>query len=118
MIGSRMSGEEPRDDQRRPVVGTGVEEVIAATSISIAGHCDIPGLTHEQSRILHNWIADANGIPADRLALVAVVETISGHYRRRVFLSLEAAHRAFERASDRGLDARVVLCELRPLDGT
>jgi hypothetical protein len=30
------------NDQRRPVVGTGVEEVIAATSTSIAGHGDVP----------------------------------------------------------------------------
>jgi len=90
---------------------------MAATSTSIAGHCDISGLTHDQSRILHNWIADANGVPADRLALVAVVETTNGHCRRRVLLSLEAAHRALERANDRGLDARVVLCELIPLDG-
>ncbi len=80
-------------------------------------HADTYGVTREQAQLLHNWIADANDVAADRLALVAVVETPKGDYRRRVFLSLHAAHRALERAGERGLEARVVLCELRPVGG-
>jgi hypothetical protein len=50
-------------------------------------------------------------------ASVAVVETTNGHYRRRVLLTLEAAHRALKRANDRGLHARDVFCELTPVGG-
>jgi hypothetical protein len=72
-------------------------------------------LTREQFALIHNWIADANGVDADRLGFVALVETPNGTYRRRAYLSLESAHRAMERADKRGLDSRIVLCELRPV---
>ena len=66
---------------------------------------------------IHRWLADASGTALDRLALVAVVETPAGRYRRRVFLSLDAAHKALDRAAERGLDAHVLLCELVPVRG-
>jgi len=46
---------------------------------------------------------------------VAVVETPSGTYRRRVFLTLNAAERAVDNARARGCGARIVLAELKPL---
>lgn len=38
-------------------------------------------------------------------------------YRRRVHLSISAAQRAVQRAHERGLQAHLVLCELRPVEG-
>lgn len=46
---------------------------------------------------------------------VAVVETGSGHYRRRVYLTLSAAQSAVSRARSAGIAARVILAELRSL---
>ncbi|MGI8445961.1 MAG: hypothetical protein ACR2MP_02000 [Streptosporangiaceae bacterium] len=74
-------------------------------------------MTPEQSRILHNWIADANHVPAERLAYVALVEVADGKYRRRTYLTLAAAQRAMERAESRGVAASVTLCELVPVRG-
>lgn len=38
-------------------------------------------------------------------------------FRRKVYFSLAAAQKAVTRARDRGLDAEVVLVELRPIGG-
>jgi hypothetical protein len=46
---------------------------------------------------------------------VVVVETPAGKYRRRCFLSVQAAETTAQRASDRGETATVYLAELRPL---
>lgn len=48
-------------------------------------------------------------------ALVVVVRTSAGRYRRRVYLSLSAAEAARDRAVERGHDAVLTLCELRPV---
>jgi hypothetical protein len=79
--------------RRRPAEGADIDEVIAATWASVVG------------------------VRADEGAVVGVVETTNDLHRRRVFLSFHAAHRALERARDRGLDAGVVLCELIPVGG-
>lgn len=94
------------NDRSRPAKAA--PEVIAATDTS---------MTPEQSRILHNWIADVNCVPAERLAYVAVVEVAEGKYRRRTYLTLAAAQRAVERAEARGVAASVTLCELVPVVG-
>lgn len=54
----------------------------------------------------------------DAFVVVSEVQSSTGEpqYRRRVHLSLTAAQRTAQRAQDRGLQARVVLCTLRPLD--
>lgn len=101
--------------RNRPADDPGGSEVIAATNTSKAPHHDIPGLTRDQSQVLHNWIADANGVVPERLAYVAVVEIAEGKYRRRTYLTLAAAQRAIERAEGRGVEARVYLAELRPV---
>ncbi|SNU00956.1 hypothetical protein SAMN06298212_10572 [Ruaniaceae bacterium KH17] len=49
-------------------------------------------------------------------AYVVLVSTREGRYRRRVFLSLHSAVHAAERARERGQDADLVLCELRPVE--
>lgn len=105
------------NDEARAEARANAAMVPQTDSSSVAPHADVYGVTREKSRILQRWIADANGLEPARLALVAVVETAGGQYRRRVFLSLDAAHRALERAAARGLEARVLLCELRPVDG-
>lgn len=96
------------EKRNRPADEPGGSKVIAATTSS---------MTPEQSRILHNWIADANHVPADRLAYVAVVEVAEGKYRRRPYLTLAAAQNAVERAEARGVAASVTLCELVPVVG-
>lgn len=48
-------------------------------------------------------------------ALVTVVRTTEGRYRRRVYLSLKAAENAAKRAQDAGHHAEVILCELHAL---
>lgn len=48
-------------------------------------------------------------------ALVVVVTTPAGRYRRRVYLSLRAAEAAVDRAERRGQVARIVLCSLLPV---
>lgn len=54
----------------------------------------------------------------DVFAVVSEVRSSTGtpQYRRRVHLSLTAAQRTAQRAQERGLEARVVLCQLRPMD--
>ena len=55
---------------------------------------------------------------ADVVCVVSQVRTASEspQYRRRVHLSLGAAQKAVQRAQDRGLEARMVLCRLEPFD--
>lgn len=48
-------------------------------------------------------------------ALVVVVVTPAGRYRRRVFLTAAAAERAVRNAEARGHSAEVFLAELRPV---
>lgn len=45
----------------------------------------------------------------------ALPEPLPVKYRRRVFMSIGAAENAARRAAERGLNARVVLVELRPV---
>lgn len=56
---------------------------------------------------------------ADVVCVVSQVRSDSERpqYRRRVHLSISAAQRAVERAHERGLQAHLVLCELKPVDG-
>lgn len=103
----------PRESDSRPVDNGPATKSLGSETESTA-RTDI-GLTPEQSRILHNWIADANHVRADRLAYVAVVEIAEGKYRSRTYLTLAAAQNAVERAETRGIDARVYLAELRPV---
>lgn len=58
-----------------------------------------------------------NGEAAEQLAgcLVLLVKVDNAHYRRRVFLSINAAQRALVAAREKGYSARVVACELHPL---
>jgi hypothetical protein len=48
-------------------------------------------------------------------AFVVVVATRSGRYRRRVWLSLAPAQRAAAKAREDGIQATVIVAELRPL---
>lgn len=63
-----------------------------------------------------------DSVARERLAgafvVVSEVHSSTGapQYRRRVHLSLNAAQRTAQRAQERGMQARVVLCTLRPLD--
>jgi hypothetical protein len=63
-------------------------------------------------------------IPADTTAAalitgvhVVVVETAAGKYRRRVYLSLDSAQRAADRAIMAGHPAHLILCQLTPVSG-
>ncbi|MEO7980340.1 MAG: hypothetical protein ABI807_05560 [Sporichthyaceae bacterium] len=49
-------------------------------------------------------------------ALVVVVCTSAGRYRRRVFLTLASAERSAERAREAGHEASVVLARLVPVE--
>lgn len=101
------------DDQRRPVVGTGVEKVIAATSTTVPRGTDVPGLTREQFVHWHGWLADSYDVERERLAFAVLVRTSAGTYRRRLYLALDSAYRAIERAEWRGVEAHAVMVELR-----
>jgi hypothetical protein len=110
----------PDEEDRRPLTKGGDPETTQTdadlkSGTSLTGSPTVPGLTREQISLIHNWIADANGVPADRLGFIALVETPNGNYRRRAYLSLQSAHEAMDRAEKRGLDSRIVLCELRPV---
>lgn len=48
---------------------------------------------------------------------VVVVETPAGRYRRRVYLSLDSAQKAADRAAMAGHPASVILCQLVPAGG-
>ncbi|MET3718319.1 hypothetical protein [Arthrobacter sp. UYEF21] len=48
---------------------------------------------------------------------VVVVETPAGKFRRRVYLSLDNAQKAADRASMAGHPACVILCQLMPVTG-
>lgn len=50
-----------------------------------------------------------------RGALCLVVTTPAGRYRRRIFLTVGAAEKAAERATDAGHVAEIVLCRLDPI---
>lgn len=45
---------------------------------------------------------------------VVVVETAEGRYRRRVYMSLDSARKAADRANMSGHRSRLVLCQLIP----
>lgn len=49
------------------------------------------------------------------VSFVALVETRDGRTRRHSYFSLNAAQKAVERAHNRGVAARVVLCHLVPV---
>jgi len=59
--------------------------------------------------------------PLDEIArhvdgsFVLVVMVTAGRYRRRCFLTIKAAENAARRATDRGENAKVYLCQLQPL---
>ncbi|XAS63113.1 hypothetical protein VUN84_12445 [Micrococcaceae bacterium Sec5.8] len=46
-----------------------------------------------------------------------MVETAAGHHRRRVYLALDSAQRAADRAIMAGHSAHVILCQLTPVSG-
>ncbi|WPU08088.1 hypothetical protein [Pseudarthrobacter oxydans] len=46
-----------------------------------------------------------------------MVETPTGKHRRRVFLSLDSAQRAADRAIMAGHPATLILCQLMPVSG-
>lgn len=48
-------------------------------------------------------------------ALVLLVRTEAGRYRRRVFLTIASAQRAADRATEAGHAAEIVLCALAPV---
>ncbi|WP_432244806.1 hypothetical protein ACRB8A_12440 [Arthrobacter sp. G.S.26] len=48
---------------------------------------------------------------------VVVVETAAGKYRRRVYLSLNSAQRATDRAIMAGHPTHLILCQLMPVTG-
>lgn len=48
---------------------------------------------------------------------VVVVETPAGKYRRRVYLSLDSAQKAADRAIMAGHPSKVILCRLMPAMG-
>lgn len=106
-----------QESESRPAGNGPASKSLSDSNLSVRVQTDIAGLTPEQSRILHNWIADANSKPAERLAYVAVVEIAEGKYRRRPYLTLAAAQRAVDRAEARGVTASVTLCELVPVRG-
>lgn len=105
----------PGDGERRPLVTDGAMNPDEKFNPSLASPAAIHGMTPEQARI--NWIADVNGLAAHRIAFVAVVEVAEGKYRRRPYLTLAGAQNAVERAEARGVDARIMLCELVPVVG-
>lgn len=83
---------------------------------------DFGGLSPEQSRIMHHWLADSCNIRAENIGFAVLVQLSATdgtepRYRRRLFLTLHAAEKAVERAARRGMAARVQLVELRPLGG-
>jgi hypothetical protein len=66
------------------------------------------------------WRRSTDSVAADPVidgVFVAVVETGNGHYRRRVYFSLQSATAAVQRAKKAGVAARIVLCELKSLGG-
>lgn len=103
-----------QDERSRPAGNGPATDSLNDNTASVTrpSHADRPS---HAGRLVHHWLAAALEVAPDRLALVAVVQTSAGTYRRRVFLSLDAAQKALERAEARGLDAQVVLCELRPV---
>lgn len=54
----------------------------------------------------------------DVFAVVSEVQTADGsqQFRRQVHLSLTAAQRAVRRAQERGLQAKVTMCRMTPVD--
>lgn len=100
--------------RERPAQVPGVlESSVAADSSSIASRTDIPGLTPEQFLQWHGWLADSYDVERERLAYAVLVRTSAGTYRRRLYLALDSAYRAVERAELRGVEAHAVLLELR-----
>ncbi len=71
------------------------------------------GLTREQFVHWQGWLADSYDLPRERLGFAVLVRTSAGTYRRRLYLSLDAAYRAIERAELRGVEAHAVMVELR-----
>lgn len=60
--------------------------------------------------------SDAKALAAAcRGAFVVVVETEGDRYRRRVFLTLNAAQRALERAQERGHHGALLVARLAPV---
>lgn len=66
---------------------------------------------------LHQRIADACGLSWQSVGFLAVVTVAEGRTRRQPYLSLAAAHKAVQRAHNRGAAASVQIVELRPILG-
>lgn len=78
------------------------------------------GVGTEAFEDLAGWRGSESSVPPEPDidgVFVAVVETGSGHFRRRVYFSLQSANKAVQRARNTGVSARVVLCELKSLGG-
>lgn len=68
------------------------------------------------SLILQESTVTATDHAPDLPAFVVLMNTRNDRVRRYVYLSLHSAAAAVERARDRGMDAELVLCELRPTE--
>ena len=104
------------NDERRPT-GGGVH--VEPSNQSVAANYD-PGADPTLAAlelVIRSWITPANYVCPSRVAFVVVVATRDGKHQRRVFLSLAAAQKAIERAEARGVDAEIMLCELRTVGG-
>lgn len=85
----------------------------------IVGKTPQPSVSEaQQSDMRHTSAAeeDLDSGPGP-LAFVVVVTSPNGRYRRRAYLTLRAAHLAYERAHARGDVVRLQLCTLYPLGG-
>lgn len=74
----------------------------------VRAHCTSPAVRFSPAE------ADEFAAAVDG-SYVVVVRGPGGRSRRRVFLTVAAAQRAAERATERGQTVRIVLAELRPL---
>lgn len=100
--------------KRRPLTTDGAtnpgKEI---NTVTVPRGTDIAGLTREKFAHWHDWLADSYDIPRERLGYAVLVHTRNGDVRRRLYLSLDSAYRAIERAELRGVEAHAVLVELR-----
>jgi hypothetical protein len=115
----------PSHEESRPRAGSGSSTTVMATTCANCTANDknrsqnAPsfGLSAEDAKRTHLFLANKYGLRPDRIGYLVVVEISDGKYRRRSFLSLAAATAAVERAESRGAHSRIALYELRPLGG-
>lgn len=89
-------------ERERPTGSRALQESITAT--------DTPTsilLADDSARSLQNAVE----------AFVVVVLTPEGKHRRRIYISLQNASRAVERAWAKGQPARMILCRVTPVPG-